>query len=65
MELLVIDKLDESNQNLVEPKIPGISTLNNYKFVDRKLTAWRAYGIGSGKVIMNDLKAGNIEVPCI
>ena len=33
-------------------KIPGISKLNNFKFnPDESITAWRAYGIGSGKDI--------------
>lgn len=62
--MVALDKLDESNHSLVEAKIPGISTLNNYKFVGGKLTAWRAYGIGSGKVIMKDLKTGSIKVAC-
>ena len=32
-------------------KIPGISKLNNFKFNSESITAWRAYGIGSGKDI--------------
>jgi len=32
-------------------KIPGISKLNNFKFNPESITAWRAYGIGSGKDI--------------
>ena len=30
-------------------KIPGISKMNNFKFNPKSITAWRAYGIGSGK----------------
>ena len=32
-------------------KWDGISLQNNFEFSDRQITAWRAYNIGSGKVI--------------
>ena len=64
VRVVALEKLDESNHSLVEDKIPGISVLNNYKFVGTKLIAWRAYGIGSGNVIMKGLKTGNIKVAC-
>lgn len=57
VRVAAVDRLDESN--LVGDKIPGISTLNNYKFIDKKLYAWRAYGIGSGKVVMEQLTTGD------
>jgi hypothetical protein len=57
VRVVAVDKLDEVN--LVNDKIPGISTLNNYKYIDKKLIAWRAYGIGRGKVVMKQLKTGN------
>jgi len=31
--------------------IPGVSKLNNFKFNPESITAWCAYGIGSGKDI--------------
>ena len=33
------------------PKITGISKLNNFRFDDGKLLAWRAYAVGSGKLL--------------
>lgn len=41
----------ENTRELTE-KIPGISKLNNFQFMpDGKIKAWRAYGVGKGKVI--------------
>ena len=34
-----------------KPKIPGIRTLNNCRFTNGNLVAWKAYGIGSGKEV--------------
>lgn len=50
VRVAAVDRLHKSN--LVWDKIPKISTLNSYKFIDKKLFAWRAYGIGKGKVVM-------------
>ena len=33
------------------PKITGISKLNNFRFDDGKLLAWRAYAVESGKLL--------------
>jgi len=38
-------------------KIPGISKLNNFKFNPESITAWGAYGIGSGKDIRSEKKS--------
>ena len=41
----------EVKWRLVLPKITGISKLNNFRFDDGKLLAWRAYAVGSGKLL--------------
>lgn len=57
VRIAVVERVKETN--LIEDKIPGISMLNNYKFTDGKLHAWKAYGIGSGKVVKKELPTGN------
>ena len=45
-----LDSLEESV--IVElPKIVGISKLNNFRFTGGKLTTWRAYAVGRGKLL--------------
>lgn len=57
VRVAVVDRVNETS--LVEEKIQGISALNNYKFADGKLQAWKAYGIGKGKVVKENLQKGN------
>ena len=51
-----------SDCDLVGDKIPAISSLNNFRFVKKKLQAWRAYGIGCGKVVKNALTTGGVKL---
>lgn len=44
-----MERINEALENT--QKIPGISKLNNFAFDKNSLKAWRAYGIGEGKVI--------------
>ena len=46
----VSDSLEESVTGEL-PKIVGLSKLNNFRFTDRKLTAWRAYAVGRRKLL--------------
>lgn len=44
-----------------QQKIPGISKLNNFQFRDGHLLAWRAYGIGVGKCVVDKI-TGTIAI---
>lgn len=44
------DSVNETGLFETTPKIKGISKLNNFSFTSEGIRAWRAYGIGSGKV---------------
>ena len=50
VRVAVSDSLEESVTGEL-PKIVGISKLNNFRFTDGKLTAWRAYAVGRGKLL--------------
>lgn len=50
VRVVAVDSIDDSVVD-DQRKIPGISKLNNFKFNSGSITAWRAYGIGSGKDI--------------
>lgn len=41
-----------------QPKIAGISKLNNFRFDDGKLSAWKAYAVGGGKLLDVPLNTG-------
>ena len=49
VRVVAIDSMEDLS--LMMQGIPGISKLNNFKFNPESITAWRAYGIGSGKDI--------------
>ncbi|XP_078365981.1 uncharacterized protein LOC144650200 [Oculina patagonica] len=52
VRVFVSHSLDDSLTCVSEqPKIVGISKLNNFQFQDGKLCAWRAYDVGRGKLI--------------
>ena len=44
-----------------QQKIPGISKLNNFQYRDGHLLAWRAYGIGIGKRVVDKI-TGTIAI---
>lgn len=44
-----------------QQKIPGISKLNNFQYRDGHLLAWRAYGIGIGKRVVDKI-TGTITI---
>ena len=50
VRVAVSDSLEESVTGEL-PKIVGISKLNNFRFTGGKLTAWRAYAVGRGKLL--------------
>lgn len=50
VRVVAIDSMEDFVINDAR-KIPGISKLNNFKFNSESITAWHAYGIGSGKDI--------------
>ena len=52
VRVAVSDSLEESVTGEL-PKIVGISKLNNFRFTAAggKLTAWRAYAVGRGKLL--------------
>ena len=50
VRVAVSDSLEESVTGEL-PKIVGISQLNNFRFTGGKLTAWRAYAVGRGKLL--------------
>lgn len=50
VRVAVSDSLEESVAGEL-PKIVGISKLNNFRFTGGKLTAWRAYAVGKGKLL--------------
>ena len=51
VRVAVSDSLDEESMTGELPKIVGISKLNNFCFTGGKLTAWRAYAVGRGKLL--------------
>ena len=54
--------LSSINETAELQKIPGISKLNNFQFIDRSLLAWRAYGIGQGKSIAVEKTSGQCHL---
>ena len=44
--------LSSINETAELQKIPGISKLDNFQFIDRSLLAWRAYGIEKQKAYL-------------
>ena len=50
VRVAVSDSLEESTSGEL-PKIAGISKLNNFRLTGGKLTAWRAYAVGKGKLL--------------
>ena len=50
VRVAVSDSLEESVTREL-PEIVGISKLNNFRFTGGKLTAWRAYAVGRGKLL--------------
>ena len=50
VRVAVSDSLEESASGEA-PKIAGISKLNNFHLTGGKLTAWRAYAVGRGKLL--------------
>lgn len=49
VRVAAMERINETLENT--QKIPGISKLNNFAFDKNSVKAWRAYGIGKGKVI--------------
>ena len=58
VRVVALENLNEPASAPDQPKIPGISKLNNYRYVNDELFAWRAYGIGSGKKVDQQLTTG-------
>ena len=59
VRVCVSKSLDDSSTSAAEqPKIKGISKLNNFQFQNGKLFAWRGYGVGKGKLIDDTLSTG-------
>jgi len=56
--LLAVEEQEPAQQ---QQKIPGISKLNNFQYRDGHLLAWRAYGIGEGKRVVDKIK-GTIAI---
>ena len=50
VRVAVSDSLEESTSGEL-PKIAGKSKLNNFRLTGGKLTAWRAYAVGRGKLL--------------
>ena len=44
-----------------QQKIPGVSKLNNFQYRDGHLLAWRAYGIGVGKRVVDKI-TGDVTI---
>ena len=42
---------DRAHPDTFKGQIVGISKLNNFRFTGGKLTAWRAYAVGRGKLL--------------
>lgn len=57
VRVAVEDSLEESVSGEL-PKIAGISKLNNFRFTGGKLIAWRAYAVGSGKLLDVTMNSG-------
>lgn len=56
--LLAVEEQEPAQQ---QQKIPGISKLNNFQYREDHLLAWRAYGIGVGKRVVDKIK-GTIAI---
>ena len=54
VRVAAVERLEEHDVS-DQQKIPGISKLNNFTFINGKLLARRAYGIGTGKEIAVNL----------
>ena len=50
VRVAVAESIEESLSGEL-PKIAGISKLNNFRFTGGKLTAWKGYAVGSGKLL--------------
>ena len=59
VRVAVADSLEDSVSGEL-PKIAGISKLNNFHFTGGKLIAWRAYAVGSGKLLDVAMNSGKV-----
>ena len=50
VRVVALERLEEHDVS-DQQKIPSISKLNNFRFIDAKILARRAYNIGSGREI--------------
>ena len=51
VRVAAVDSVNEAGLFETTPKIKGNNKLNNFSFTSEGTRAWRAYGIGSGKVL--------------
>ena len=58
VRVAAVERLEEHVVSADRQKIPSISKLNNFRFINGKLVTRKAYGIGSGKEIAVNLSTG-------
>ena len=58
VRIVVVERLEEHSLSIEKSKIPGISKLNNFRFIGGTLVTTRAYSVGKGKEIALNLSTG-------
>ena len=58
VRIVAVERLEEHSLSIEKSKIPGISKLNNFRFIGGTLVTTRAYSVGKGKEIALNLSTG-------